>query len=119
MKLLTSNSRGITLIALIITVIIMLILVGVSVTIVINGGLFDITKKAAKRTEKAKKAEQELSSERIKIDEIWYDSFEDYVNGKESAIQGVEDLDETNTTFTYNPKGWTNGQVKVSINTTH
>lgn len=96
----------------------MIILVGVSVTIAINGGLFDITKKAAKRTEKAEKAEQELSSERIKIDDTWYDSFEDYVKGKASAIQKVEDLDENNTTFIYNPRGWTNGEVKVSINTT-
>ena len=116
--LIFSDHRGITLVALIITIIIMLLLVGVSITIAINGGLFDSTNKAAKKTEKAKKTEQELSTERIKIDDIWYDSFEDYVNGKKSEIQGVEDLDETNTTFTYNPKGWTNGEVKVAINTT-
>ena len=47
----TSDSRGITLVALIITIIIMLILVGVSINIAINGGLFDVAKNAVKQTE--------------------------------------------------------------------
>ncbi|MBQ2917261.1 MAG: hypothetical protein IJE59_03705 [Clostridia bacterium] len=46
MKKLTKNN-GITLIALIITIIVMMILVGVTVTVALNGGLFDTTKRAA------------------------------------------------------------------------
>ncbi len=48
---LTSDSKGITLIALIITIIIMLILVGVTVSIAINGGLFTSAKLATFATE--------------------------------------------------------------------
>ena len=37
--------------ALVMTIIVMLILVGVTVTVAVNGGLFEQTKKAAKGTE--------------------------------------------------------------------
>lgn len=47
------SKKGITLIALIITIIVMMILVGVTVTVAINGGLFDKTKLAAYKHEKA------------------------------------------------------------------
>ena len=109
------TSRGITLVALIITIIIMLLLLGASITIAIKGGLFDTTKKVAKETEIAKNAEQELASGRVKIDGIWYDSLEDYAIGKASEIQQPEDLNESNTKFKYTPEGWTNGEVKVAI----
>lgn len=46
-----SENKGITLIALIITIIVMLILVGVTVNIALNGGLFDVTKKATIKQE--------------------------------------------------------------------
>ncbi len=46
----TSDSRGITLVALVITIIVMLILVGVTITVAINGGLIDKTKEAADKT---------------------------------------------------------------------
>ena len=52
------RERGITLIALVITVIVMLILVGVTVTSAINGGLFKKSKEAARETENAKIFEQ-------------------------------------------------------------
>ena len=45
------KQTGITLIALIITIIVMLILVAVSVTVAINGGLFNKTKQAAEEME--------------------------------------------------------------------
>lgn len=48
-----TQEKGITLIALIITIIIMLILVGVTVSVALNGGLFDTAKKAAQGTDKA------------------------------------------------------------------
>jgi len=45
------NKNGITLIALIITIIVMLILVGVTVTVALNGGLFKTAKTATGKTE--------------------------------------------------------------------
>ena len=57
----TSNShRGITLIALVITIIVMLILAAVSITMAVNGGLFDYAQKASQKTEKASNLELEL-----------------------------------------------------------
>lgn len=46
------KQKGITLIALIITIIVMLILVGVTVTTAINGGLFEKARIGAKGTQK-------------------------------------------------------------------
>ncbi len=45
------NSKGITLIALIITIIVMLILVGVTINVALNGGLFEKAREASKQTE--------------------------------------------------------------------
>ena len=46
------KNKGITLIALIITIIVMLILVGVTITVALNGGLFETATKAATETKK-------------------------------------------------------------------
>lgn len=46
-----TRENGITLIALIITIIVMLILVGVTVRVALNGGLFDTAKEAATKTQ--------------------------------------------------------------------
>ena len=51
------NNKGITLIALIITIIVMLILVGVSVSVALNGGLFDRAERA--RDDTRREAEKE------------------------------------------------------------
>ena len=65
------SNKGITLIALVITIIVMLILVGVTVSAAINGKLFDTAKKAAKDTEKAKQEELDyMEDAKNKIDEI-------------------------------------------------
>ena len=48
----TSNYRGITLISLVITIIIMLILLGVTISGSLNGRLFNITKEAASETQR-------------------------------------------------------------------
>ena len=40
------GQKGITLVALVITIIVMLILVGVSITVALKGGLFDTAKQA-------------------------------------------------------------------------
>jgi len=51
------TQKGITLIALIITIIVMLILVGVSVTVALDGGLFNTAQQAAGQTTRAKEKE--------------------------------------------------------------
>lgn len=61
------NKKGITLIALIITIIVMLILVGVTVTVAINGGLFQKTKEAAKGTTIEKTKEQIIADIAVKM----------------------------------------------------
>lgn len=61
------NQKGITLVALVITIIVMLILVAVSITIALNGGLFDTTKKAAKDTQNAINEENGLASGQVNI----------------------------------------------------
>ena len=62
------GQKGITLVALVITIIVMLILVGVSATVAINGGLFDKAKDGAKNTQEAANAERNLSSGKVMID---------------------------------------------------
>ena len=61
------TKNGITLIALIITIIVMLILVGVTVTVAINGGLFQKTKEAAKGTTIEKTKEQIIADIAVKM----------------------------------------------------
>ena len=57
-----AHNKGITLIALVITIIVMLILAAVSITMAINGGLFGYAGNAAKETERARDAELELGN---------------------------------------------------------
>ena len=77
------KQTGITLISLIITIIIMLILVGVSVTIAINGGLFIKVKDAGNRTEEEIEKELALLEGPIEIDGKKYATYEDYIENKE------------------------------------
>ena len=56
------KNQGITLIALVITIIVMLILVGVTITMAVNGGLFEYAKKAAGETEVKKEAEKDYTT---------------------------------------------------------
>ena len=56
----TKGKRGITLIALVITIIILLILSGITISSLTNTGLFENAKEAKNRTENAQKQEQDL-----------------------------------------------------------
>ena len=58
----SSNHRGITLIALVITIIVMLILVAVTINLSINGGLFGFAGKAASETKTAIENEKGLGN---------------------------------------------------------
>lgn len=74
------KNKGITLIALIITIIIMLILVAVSVNILIKSKLIGIAEKA---TDKYKTvSEEEAKGGAIEIGGNKYDSIDDYISGK-------------------------------------
>ena len=56
-----SKEKGITLIALVITIIVMLILVAVTINMAVNGGLFGYAQNAASETDSAIKNEKSLS----------------------------------------------------------
>lgn len=61
------GQKGITLVALVITIIVMLILVGVSVTVAVNGGLFTKAKEGATNTGVAANAERNLSNGKVTV----------------------------------------------------
>jgi len=71
------KEKGITLVALIITIIVMLILVGVSVQVVINSDLIGTAQDAANRTKTA--YEEEGSTGKITIGDKTYESMEQYL----------------------------------------
>ncbi len=79
---LTSDHRGITLIALVITIIIMLILVTVTITVALKGELFNTAKQAKTETENKINEEQNLASGKVEIDGEWYNSIEEYTTGR-------------------------------------
>ncbi len=87
---LTSNYNGITLIALIITIIVMLILVGITISIALNGGLIAKAQNAKSKTEEAMRNEQNIGAGRIKVDGTWYNSIDEYVKGIPSDDQNNE-----------------------------
>ena len=79
------TQKGITLIALVITIIVMLILVAVTISMAINGGLFEKAGKATGDTRNAMNAEQALASGQITIGGITYASIDDYLAGNPLA----------------------------------
>lgn len=83
----------------------MLILVGVSVTVALNGGLFSTAKKAKGDTQTELDKEQTLASGIVEIDGVWYDSMEDYVNNKPGL-----DLPE-GWSKTAKPAEWDNDKI--------
>lgn len=75
------SQKGITLIALVITIIVMLILVAVTITMAVNGGLFDYAKKATGETNNAIEAEQQLGTGTVTVDNKPAASINDIVAG--------------------------------------
>ena len=73
------TQKGITLIALVITIIVMLILVGVTISMAVNGGLFDYAGKAVGDTNNALKAEQQLGNGGVTINDQYYNSIDEYL----------------------------------------
>ena len=64
------EQKGITLIALVITIIVMLILVAVTITMAINGGLFEKAGEAAKKTNDALSHEQGIANGAVSVDGV-------------------------------------------------
>jgi len=83
------NSRGITLIALIITIIVMLILVGVSVTVALKGELFSTAKQASAQTQEERDKELALDEGKVEVNEKLYSSIDEYVNGNSEREETV------------------------------
>ena len=63
----TKKNKGITLIALVITIIVMLILVAVTINLAVNGGLFGYAKNASEQTQLALDEENKLDSQAAEI----------------------------------------------------
>ena len=76
-----NRNKGITLIALIITIVVMLILVAVSVNVIIKSNLIGTAEKAVDKYNKV--AEEEGNNGAIEIDGKKYNSIEEYMAGKE------------------------------------
>ncbi len=106
------NQKGITLIALIITIIVMLILVGVTVTVALNGGLFKTAKQAAEGTELERDKEQTLSSGQVEIDGKKYASMEDYLNNNP-----ILELADGWTVAETKPEGWSDKVTAITDGT--
>ena len=95
-KELTQN-KGITLIALVITIIVMLILVGVTISIAVNGGLFNYAKYASERTNEAIEKEKNLAD--LPDGLTYYDLVAKYADesvGEEYQYQGAKATEEWN-----------------------
>ena len=78
------NAKGITLVALIITIIVMLILVAITFNMAVNGDLFTYAGRAAGDTKRDIEIEQKIAGGKVPIDDGWYDSAEDYLANKEA-----------------------------------
>ena len=85
------NQKGITLIALIITIIVMLILVGVTINVALNGGLFEKGEKAAFQTEASTVKEQLEMAKALKVMENGGKLLDDYSG---ITFDDLTDLDE-------------------------
>ena len=102
------NKSGITLIALIITIIVMLILVGVVVTVVIQSNLLGTAKTAGDKYKTAYEDESNMSE--VTINGEKYASIEDYLEGK-VKLPEIKAGERANETSKYQtaviPKGFT------------
>lgn len=81
------NTKGITLIALIITIIVMLILVSVSINIAIKTGLFEQAGNATKKYREEQEKESNIG--KITVGGVEYDSVEDYIAKNNGTSQDV------------------------------
>ena len=129
--MLSKKNNGITLVALVITIVILLILAGISISTLTNTGIFQKVKDAKKASENAEKEEDRLISEYEK--EIVKQDAEGIWDGKVNkpdlmsgmmAIKFTEPTDSTegkeeevsdsgkNDWYNYSEKKWANAQTE-------
>ena len=131
MKKYENKNLGITLVTLIITIVILLILAGISISTLTNTGIFQKAKDAKKASENAQKEEDKLISEYEKeivkqdAEGIWDGKVNkpDLMSGM-SAIKFTEPTDSTegkdekvsdsskNDWYNYSEKKWANAQTE-------
>ena len=103
-----NKNEGITLVALIITIVVMLILVAVSVNVIIKSNLIVIADKTASKYKTV--AEEEKSGEVVEIGGKKYNSIEDYMAGKE-ILPDIKAGEKASKNSNYNgaviPEGFT------------
>ena len=108
-----NRNEGITLVALIITIVVMLILVAVSVNVIIKSNLIGTAEKTVNKYKTA--SEEEGNNGVIEIDGKKYNSIEDYMAGKEK-LPDVEAGVRAETNSNYKgatiPKGFTVSGIK-------
>ena len=92
-----TSQKGITLIALIITIIVMLILVGVTINVALNGGLFQKAETATYQTEASLVKEQLEIAKAIELANAEGKKIEDYSYIKVENLDGLDQ--ETRTKF--------------------
>ena len=105
------TQKGITLIALVITIIVMLILVAITISMAINGGLFEKAGKATGDTKNAMDAEQQLADGRLQIDGKTYASIDDYL--AEKAMLTYDGTPKENGVLTANAKYESDGKTAI------
>ena len=119
------STKGITLVALVITIIILLILAGISISTLTNTGIFEKAKEAKQKSENAQKEEDRLISEYEKeivkqdAEGIWDGKVNKpdlmsgmsaiYFDNNKATKVGNTDKDEW---YSYNDKEWANAQTE-------
>ena len=131
MKKFLKNKKGITLVALVVTIIILIILAGISISTLTNTGIFKKAKDAKQKSENAQKEEDKLISEyekeivRQDAEGIWDGNVNkpDLMSGM-MAIKFTEPTDSTegkdekvsdsskNDWYNYSEKKWANAQTE-------
>ena len=99
-----NKNRGITLVALVVTIIILLILAGVAISALTQTGLFDNAKQAKNATENAQNKEEGILNEYEK-------EIAGYGNGEEQQ----DEISAEMITFTPEDSNWNVKNVKEAI----
>ena len=123
--MLSKKNNGITLVALVITIVILLILAGISISTLTNTGIFQKSKDAKQKTENAQKEEDRLISEYEKeivkqdAEGIWDGKVNKpdlmsgmsaiYFDNNKATKVGNTDKDKW---YSYNDKEWANAQTE-------
>ena len=83
------EEKGITLVALIITIVVMLILVAVSINILVNSNLIGHAEKTGDAYAEAIKNEEKLGNDGITINDKEYASIDDYIESRKPLPEGA------------------------------